>query len=318
MIRNGTEQFDDLDRALLDRLRVSGREKNRSLAKAFSVSEVTVAARLRRMEENALMRVVAVADIRMFGHLEFAFALMKTTGRSALDIASDIAKVPESISVTVTTGRYGLIAPILGRDGAHFADLFGVTLPLVPGVEEVHGIPVLEVVKYDSTWAQLSVDRGARPEAQPSTTVDELDLEIIARLQRDARRSNRSIATDLDVSEGTVRARIKNLLAKRIIKIQAVCDIVAFGLGAYAFVGVVCENGRVHDVAKSLAIRADVPQLTRTLGLFDLVGLVMAHSHDELMSTLFQEVALIPGIRSIETFEIFATTKHSYAWSWLL
>ncbi|UGT55095.1 Lrp/AsnC family transcriptional regulator [Nocardia asteroides] len=318
MTHDDADQLDDLDRALLARLQVDGRENNRSLAKALGANEVTVAARIRRMEENAFMRVVAVADMRMFGHREFAFALMKTTGRSALDIASDVAKLPESIAVLVTTGRYDLIAPILGRDHRHLAELFGETLPLIPGVDDVHGLLVLYVVKFDSAWAQLSVDPGTTPDAVPTSKVDELDLQIITLLQRDARRSNRSIAADLDVSEGTIRVRIKNLLAEKVIKIQAVSDTGAFGIGAFAFFGVTACNGRIDDVAKALAARSDVPQLSRTLGVFDFIAVAMAPSRGELVSALLQEVALIPGVRKIEIFEAFATTKHTYEWSWLV
>ena len=39
--------------------------------------------------------------------------------------------------------------------------------------------------------------------------LDDLDRQLIEILSRDARLSNRKIAADLDVTEGTVRGRIK-------------------------------------------------------------------------------------------------------------
>ena len=44
---------------------------------------------------------------------------------------------------------------------------------------------------------------------------DELDLAIIHELQQDARQSNRAIATRLQISEGTIRARLRRMQADR-------------------------------------------------------------------------------------------------------
>jgi Lrp/AsnC family transcriptional regulator for asnA, asnC and gidA len=43
--------------------------------------------------------------------------------------------------------------------------------------------------------------------------LDEVDRQIVARLSRDARISNRQIASELGVTEGTVRARVKRMEA---------------------------------------------------------------------------------------------------------
>ena len=43
----------------------------------------------------------------------------------------------------------------------------------------------------------------------PAIEPDELDLQLIELLSRDARVSNRKIAAELGVTEGTVRGRIK-------------------------------------------------------------------------------------------------------------
>ncbi|MGW5113457.1 Lrp/AsnC family transcriptional regulator [Nocardia sp. NPDC004123] len=318
MTRVDVEPLDELDRALLARLRVDGRETNRSLANALGINEITVAARIRRLEECDVMRVVAVTDMRVFGHREFAFAALNVSERPALQIAADVAALPESISVTITTGRHDLIVPILGRDRTHLAELLGVTLASIPGVDQVRGYPVLDVLRFDSDWGLLSVDPGTVPTARPSDTADELDLAIIDNLQVDARRSNRSIAAELDISEGTVRSRIKRLLADNVIRIQAVSDISQFGIGAYAFVGITVRDGRFDEAAGALLARADLPQLSRTLGEFDFIATAFAPTRAALLSALLNEIALLPGIRRIETFEAFTTTKHTYLWSWVV
>lgn len=309
--------LDDLDRAIVQRLREEGRESSRALAQELGINEVTAAARIRRMEQNSIMRVVAITDIRLFGHRDFAFAFIRVAGRSLLKVAADFAALPDVIAVTVSTGRYDLIVPVLGRDHRHLAELFGTVLPGIEGVDEVRGLMALDVLKMDASWALLSAERGATPDAEPSETVDQLDLELIQLLQVDARRSNRSIAKDLDVSEGTIRARIKRLLADRVIKIQAVSDAPAFGLGAHAYVGITTA-GMSERVATELVSRADVVQVCKTLGEFDLLVVMVAADRQALVSAVINDIALVTGVRRTETLETFASTKHSYQWSWIV
>lgn len=311
-------ELDDLDRALIDRLRDDGREGNRALATSLNVNEVTVAARLRRLEEAGVMRIVAITDIRLFGHREFAFAMINVANRSVLDVAADFAKLPEAISVTVCTGRFDIIVALLGRDRLHIADLFGDVLPKVKGVNAIHGCMALDVLKYESKWTLFSVDSGAVPQAQPSESVDELDLAIISQLQINARRSNRQIAGDLGVSEGTVRGRIKRMQTDRVFRIQAVSDIAVSGLSAHAFIGIKAAPGKAREVATALARRDDVAQITRLLDDFDFLAVLVAHDRPTLINAVLNEIAMMPSVQRTETFDTVGTLKHTYAWTWIV
>ncbi|HBQ39888.1 MAG TPA: Lrp/AsnC family transcriptional regulator, partial [Halieaceae bacterium] len=64
--------------------------------------------------------------------------------------------------------------------------------------------------------------------------LDDIDRQIVVRLSEDARISNRQIATDLGVTEGTVRARVKRMEEERQIRITAVTNIDRFRNGALA------------------------------------------------------------------------------------
>ncbi|MGW6729665.1 AsnC family protein [Nocardia sp. NPDC055029] len=61
---HGHGGLDDIDRAVVERLRKDGRETNRALSQALAINEVTVATRIRRLELSSIMRVVAVTDMR--------------------------------------------------------------------------------------------------------------------------------------------------------------------------------------------------------------------------------------------------------------
>jgi DNA-binding Lrp family transcriptional regulator len=311
-------ELDELDRGLIELLRVNGRDGNRSLGAQLGVNEVTVAARLRRLEELGAVRVVAITDIQLFGHREFAFAMVNVGGRSVYHVAEDLARLPEAIAVTVCTGSYDVIVPLLGRDRLHIAELFGTVLPKIKGIRSIHGSMALDVLKYDSRWSLLDVDSGATPKTQPSDTVDDLDLAIIASLQQNARRSNRQIAGDLNVSEGTVRGRIKRMVADRVFRIQAVSDIVVSGLSAHAYVGIRTTPGKTAAVASVLAQREDVVQITRVLDGFDLIVVLIGRDRQALISAVHSQIALLAGVGHVEIFDSVRSMKHTYLWTWIV
>ena len=51
--------------------------------------------------------------------------------------------------------------------------------------------------------------------------IDNVDRSILEHLSRDGRRSNREIAQELNLGEGTVRGRVKRMQEEGIIKIMA-------------------------------------------------------------------------------------------------
>lgn len=311
-------RIDELDRALVERLRHDGRESNRSLAAALGVNEATVASRLRRMEGASIMRVVALTDIEAFGYDHLAFAKLRVRDRPVPEVGAELAELPESISVTITTGRFDLIVALLARDRKHLSDTVGAVIARVPGVDETRCELALEVLRFESTWALLDAPEQPLPPSAATEAVDDLDLSIIRLLQKDARSSNRRIAAELGVSEGTIRTRVRRMEEERLIRIQAISDVVAFGFTAHAYVGIQVEGGRIHEVAERLLACDPIAVLVRSLGDFDFLAVVPAEDRPALQDIILNGIGTIPGVRRTETFESWHTLKHTYTWARLV
>ena len=71
--------------------------------------------------------------------------------------------------------------------------------------------------------------------------MDSTDLKIINILSEDGRISNAHIARELELSEGTIRRRIRNLIDTKTINIVAVSDPKKLGYTSEALIGVQCE-----------------------------------------------------------------------------
>ena len=83
--------------------------------------------------------------------------------------------------------------------------------------------------------------------------MDELGRKIIQYLQKDGRAKNSDIARRLGVSEGTVRRRIKSLLACDILRVSAIPNLEKLGYGTLAIIGIQVDPERVNEVADQVA-----------------------------------------------------------------
>jgi DNA-binding Lrp family transcriptional regulator len=312
--RRAQEGLDDLDRALVARLREDGREGNRSLAAALGINEVTVANRLKRLEDAGIMRVVAVADMPAFGRPELVLVLIRVVGRPAPDVAADLAKLRDVTAVTITTGRFDLVVTLLGRDHRHVGEVLSDQIAAVPGVQSTRNELAIEIMKYESHWAQLSAQTDLSLDLEPAGSLDELDIAIVKQLQIDARQSNRRIAAALGVVEGTVRLRLKRMYDDGAIRIQAISDVSAFGVGAHAYVGLEVESGRMAEVSEALRRIEQVAVVIRSLGEFDLMAVTHGADRFELVGVVLNQIASTPGVRHTETIESYMTLKHQATW----
>jgi DNA-binding Lrp family transcriptional regulator len=310
--------LDDLDRAVIARLREDGRASNRSLAEALGVNEATIGSRLRRLEDEHVVRVVAVTDMEALGHEFLAIGKVRVAGRPVREVGAELAEMPENIAVVLTMGQYDLFLSILARDRHHLSELLTDTLPGVKGVESLRCELALEVLQFKTEWGVLGTEDRPEEPRGPSDAVDELDLQIIDLLQHDARSSNRRIAAQLGVSEGTVRARIRRMEDEKVIRITGIAHPAAFGMGISAYVGFDIDGGRTHRVAQRLLQLEQVSMVMTSLGDYDLLAVVVAPSREALVDFVLDELGAIPGVRRTETTESLGVLKHSYTWTRLV
>lgn len=132
--------------------------------------------------------------------------------------------------------------------------------------------------------------------------MDESDREIIAILQSNGRASNAWIARRIGVSEGTVRRRLKKLIADGVIDIVAVVDAEHLGYDTEALVGVQVDPDKVMEVAANLGELPESNWVAITTGTYDVFMWVTLQSADELGTFLREKLGVVPGVRRTETF----------------
>ncbi|MBS0255288.1 MAG: Lrp/AsnC family transcriptional regulator [Proteobacteria bacterium] len=141
--------------------------------------------------------------------------------------------------------------------------------------------------------------------------LDDLDRQLIDLLARDARVSNRKIATELGVTEGTVRGRIKRLQQDRLISFTAITGLEMASKSRLAFIWVQAEVERTREVARTIAELESVNAVLITMGSFNILALTLFDELDDLVEIASDTILAIPGVHHVETSIAVKTVKYN-------
>ena len=139
--------------------------------------------------------------------------------------------------------------------------------------------------------------------------LDELGQNIVEELQRDARQSYREIGRSLNVSEGTVRNRIKSMLGSGAIKISAVPNPEKLGLDFMCIMGIEVKVGTAESVEERLVTSPNVYYLSGCTGDVDIIGIFLFDSPSEFDKFVKDKIAGIPEIIRTTTFVVMHVSR---------
>lgn len=141
--------------------------------------------------------------------------------------------------------------------------------------------------------------------------LDELDHQLIAILAQDARVSNRKIAGDLGVNEGTVRGRIKRLQQDGLIAFTALTSLKLEKATNIAFVAVQAEVSQARRIARDIAHIPLVQSVMIVLGPFNIMATCLYDDLDNLHALASGRILAMPGVHHVETSLAVRTVKFS-------
>jgi len=152
----------------------------------------------------------------------------------------------------------------------------------------------------------------SRPAAKPAGRLDELDHRIIEQLSNDARQSNRTVAAALQVTEGTVRTRIKRMQSEGLIRITAVTDLAWMKGVRLAFIGIDVMQEHLREVADRIAEMDDIRAVIVLLGRYDLLAIALLESIEQLTAIANDRILALRGVRHVETTLATQIFKYEY------
>lgn len=147
--------LDNLDTNIIDILRTNGRATNQEIAERLSVTAATVSARLQKMEDARVMRVVAVTDFAAHGYNVIIALGVKVQGRNARDVGCDLAKLPEILSVSIMNGEYDIELLVALRDFSEVHMFLFEHIAAIEGVMHITSGIAVDIIKFEFNLVPL-------------------------------------------------------------------------------------------------------------------------------------------------------------------
>ena len=136
-------------------------------------------------------------------------------------------------------------------------------------------------------------------------STDEIDRNILRLLQVDGRLSNRAIAEELNVSEGTVRNRIKKLKKKGLLKVTALVNLYEDPDYLSAYVLVRLKSRDLIGAAEAFTNLPWVNTVSAVAGQYDLVAEILVPNKTSFIDFVTKQLAEVEDVATAESLVIF-------------
>ncbi|MBW2177114.1 MAG: Lrp/AsnC family transcriptional regulator [Deltaproteobacteria bacterium] len=143
--------------------------------------------------------------------------------------------------------------------------------------------------------------------------LDSTDFKIIGLLQKDGRMPSSEIAKITNVSEATVRYRLKKLIDGGFIQIVAAGNPIKLGFGIAANIGLYTESPQIEKIITELKKLKRLSYIAQMTGEPAIELETFVESIDELHQLLLQ-IENIEGIKRIETSFIRRIIRERFDW----
>lgn len=140
------------------------------------------------------------------------------------------------------------------------------------------------------------------------------DLKLVAHLLDYPRATYADLARNTGVSETTARRRVEALIEERVITPAMIPDVRRLGFQTMALVGVKVDLEHITKTSESISDLSQVTSIHVTLGRYDLMVTLADRSVGDLASLITDQIAILPGIRDIETFMSVRSLKILHDW----
>lgn len=150
-------RLDALDKRILELLYEDVRISNRKVATALGVSEGAVRARIRRMQDENLVRFTATFDARSL-YRPYTGFIGVDVSENCEQVCQTLAAMPEINFVAKMLGRHDIFCSFVLRERNGLAELLQNKIPAVPGVKSSQSLQVIDVYKFDRRWSVLSAN----------------------------------------------------------------------------------------------------------------------------------------------------------------
>lgn len=141
------KSLDALDSALIRELQIDARQNARDVARKLGTSQSTALRRMRKLQDDGIIRIVTLADPFSLGYEGVASVCMTFDPSKVNEGARTIASYSNVLTVSICAGRYDIVAWAMFREMSELSDFVTLELSKIPGLQHSETMANLKLVK---------------------------------------------------------------------------------------------------------------------------------------------------------------------------
>jgi Lrp/AsnC family transcriptional regulator for asnA, asnC and gidA len=165
---------------------------------------------------------------------------------------------------------------------------------------------------YGAAWPHR--DHWYRAAMSRDLRLDDVDRRILRQLQDDGRRSFREIARTIDVSERTVRTRVRRMQDAGLLRFLAFIDPRQLEHSVLALVLLRVDAASHDRIVETLTSWPEVSYVSTLMGRADIYAQVVCDDNDALWHLVGQRLRGLAGVLETETMTEMQVHKFAYAY----
>lgn len=151
-------QLDEVDERILEHLTRDARLSNREIADALGLAEGTVRGRIKRLQADKVIRIMAIADVRAMSQQDnpmMAYIGIRADLDRRREIAEKIADLPFVRFAATMLGRYDILAVSFVESGEELLRHVNDDILTIDGVRHADTKLAIKNLKYDYRWGRI-------------------------------------------------------------------------------------------------------------------------------------------------------------------
>lgn len=299
--------MDKLDKNLLAILQSEGYQTSAILAPRLGVAERTVRRRISMMKRKGIIRIIAVPNPILSGYRTWTKIGIKVNPGCLSEVAQQLVEHPSIYFVAYSLGTFDIMIAV------HFDSMERLTHFINTDLAKIEGISGTEAMMlvwprryYNFYWPEPAPGKNNEWEHLHSNyagyEIDDIDRRIIDILMEDGLTPVRVLKTRLNICEGTIRKRIRQMLRSGVFKIETVPNPELLEYEVWATMGITTSHQLTHQVINAIMKNSAVYLASVSLGRFNIVISARFPNIDLLNEFVHMKLPEIKGIGAIETF----------------
>ncbi len=151
-------QLDDVDTRILEKLSRDARMSNREIADSLKLAEGTVRGRIKRLQADNVIKIMAIADARVMTGQDnpmMAYLGIHADLKGLRQTAQLIAELPFVRFAATMLGRYEILAISFVGSNDELIHHVNEDIMSISGVHHVDTKLAVKNIKYDYRWGRI-------------------------------------------------------------------------------------------------------------------------------------------------------------------